>query len=269
MNGSPRDVTNLVKRIAELPASFHQAGVMTQSVLMAIARLTSEMTIQHSAETGSGKSTLLFSHLSPHHTVFAKDQFGDFDVHSMAAVREAELFNAPTTQFIEGATQQTLPVYSFQHPLDLVLIDGPHGYPFPDLEYFYFYPHLRPGALLIVDDIHIPNIGRMFEFLAADAMFELVEVVGYTGFLRRTDAPCFDPFGDGWWLQNFNQQRQAHMCRDAEQMAERLMTKRDIGLPGTTQHPIYRLLAGIGAERFARRLRYAYQAFRDTPDGHE
>ena len=34
-----------------------------------------------------------------------------------------------------------------------VLIDGPHGYPFPEIEYFYFYPRLKPGALLVVDDI--------------------------------------------------------------------------------------------------------------------
>jgi len=24
---------------------------------------------------------------------------------------------------------------------------------------------------------------------------------------RRTDAPVFDPLGDGWWLQDYNRRR--------------------------------------------------------------
>jgi hypothetical protein len=29
-------------------------------------------------------------------------------------------------------------------------------------------------------------------------------VSGKTDFLRRTSAPLFDPWGDGWWLQEYN-----------------------------------------------------------------
>jgi len=36
----------------------------------------------------------------------------------------------------------------------------------------------------------------------------LVEVVQEkTAFFRRTDKPLFDPYGDGWWLQNYNKNR--------------------------------------------------------------
>ena len=38
-------------------------------------------------------------------------------------------------------------------------------------------------------------------------MFEKVEFVGSTAIFRRTDAPVFDPLGDGWWLQDFNRRR--------------------------------------------------------------
>jgi hypothetical protein len=91
--------------------------------------------------------------------------------------------------------------------LQLVLIDGPHGYPFPELEYFYLYPQISEGGLLILDDINIPTIFNLFTFIREDRMFELLEVVETTAFFRRTREDLFDPFGDGWWLQEYNRKR--------------------------------------------------------------
>ena len=106
--------------------------------------------------------------------------------------------------FVEGPTQVTLPAHRFTEKLQLVLLDGPHAYPFPDLEYYYLYPHLDVGALFILDDIHIPTVHNLFQFLRQDAMFELDEVVERTAFFTRTNAPVFDPVGDGWQEQNYN-----------------------------------------------------------------
>jgi hypothetical protein len=86
-----------------------------------------------------------------------------------------------------------------------VLLDGPHGFPFPQLEYYYLYPHLDTGALLVLDDVQIPTIHQLYKFLRRDEMFEEIEVVGHTAFLRRTAAPAFDPLADGWWRQRFNE----------------------------------------------------------------
>jgi hypothetical protein len=77
----------------------------------------------------------------------------------------------------------------------------------------FFYPHLKTGGLLVIDDIHIPTIGRLADFLSEDSMFEKIEFIGSTAVFRRTDAPLFDPFGDGWWLQDFNRRR-AHFAKD-------------------------------------------------------
>jgi hypothetical protein len=78
---------------------------------------------------------------------------------------------------------------------------------FPSLEYYFLYPHLEEGALLILDDIHIPSVYSLFEFLRKDVMFELHDVVRTTAFFRRTGAPTFDPLGDHWWEQNYNSRR--------------------------------------------------------------
>jgi len=122
--------------------------------------------IHCSAETGSGATTLLMSHLSEHHLVFALDDGNG----SVANIRRSSLLRADRVEFVEGPTQRTLPQYCFEEKLQFALIDGPHGYPFPDLEYYYLYPHLESGALLVVDDIHIRSVHNLFEFLQADTM---------------------------------------------------------------------------------------------------
>jgi hypothetical protein len=194
-------IQRIIDAIAQLPDDWHGAGSVGRNVLLAIARhAESTGAIHHSVETGSGKTTLLLSHLSREHTVFAVDAGG-----SMSQVKNSSLFDATRTSFVEGPTQRTLSTHHFPHPHQLVLLDGPHGYPFPDLEYFYLYPTIDTGGLLIIDDLKIPSIGRMYEIVKEDAMFELVDVVdGNTAFLRRTSAPLIHPEQDGWWLQGYN-----------------------------------------------------------------
>jgi len=197
----PTSVRDLVEDIANLPGDWHGAGTVNRGVLQAIVSFAEKAGgIRHSVETGSGRTTLLFSQLSDHHVVFAVDAG-----QSISQVRNSHLFKAASTTFVEGPTQRTLPRHTFAYRHDVILIDGPHGYPFPDLEYYYLYPTLQTGGLLILDDIQIPSIARMFDILKADDMFELVEVVdGNTAFLKRTDAPLIDPDSDSWWLQGYN-----------------------------------------------------------------
>jgi len=196
----PHTVSSVLAEVIRIAPSLHKAGTFSTATLEAIVRHASMKPVQHSAETGSGASTLLFSHVSGDHTVFAIDA----GTGSIRSIENSPLLRREVVTFVEGPTQLTLPVHKFAHRLQLALIDGPHGYPFPDLEYYYLYPHLDPGALLIVDDIHIPTVTNMLDFLSADEMFDLQEVVETTAFFRRTGAPTFSPTGDGWWLQRYN-----------------------------------------------------------------
>jgi predicted O-methyltransferase YrrM len=196
------DRERILAEVNGLPATWHTAGTLSPAALSAMAKHSGD--VAHSMETGTGKSTLLLSHLSQDHKVFTIA--GDNDS-SYATVTASPLFNKETVEFVIGPTQQTLPAYRFANKLQLALIDGPHGYPFPDLEYFYTYPHLEQGALLVVDDIHIPTVFNMFSFLREDAMFKLLEVVETTAFFRRTDEPTFPPDLDGWWTQQYNFKR--------------------------------------------------------------
>ena len=197
-----KDLTGLLDEIAALPAEWHSAGMLSVPVLRRIVRLTGGREVKASAETGAGKSTLLLSHLSRHHLVFALD-YGN----SLTNVRNSPLLRNEAVTFVEGATQTTLRAFEFTTKFDLVLIDGPHGYPFPDMEYWCFYPHIAEGGLLILDDIHIPTIHNLFRFLKEEQMFDYKGTVGTTAFFMRNAAPLFAPYEDGWWLQNYNMKR--------------------------------------------------------------
>ena len=191
---------SVVHEILAVNEGLHSCGTFGPKALSALAKHLSKRHISYSAETGSGSSTLLFSHCSDLHTVFSVDSGGG----SVVNVKASPLLRADHVFWVEGPTQLTLPTYRFQHKLQAALIDGPHGYPFPDLEYYYLYQHMEPGALFILDDIQIPTIHNLFEFLKRDKMFVLEEVVDTTAFLTRTDAPVFCPIGDSWWEQEYN-----------------------------------------------------------------
>ena len=196
---------SFVKEFARQEPPAHAAGTFETAALARIEELLPP-SMERSVETGCGKSTILFSNLSAHHTVFCTDDRSD----QQSSVRYFEshpLTRKERIHCVFGPSQRTLPQYSPPGPFDCVLLDGPHGYPFPELEYYFLYPHLRPGGILIVDDVHIPTIGRMADILQEDAMFELVEVVTTTAVFRRTDSPALDPTGDGWWTQLFNRRR--------------------------------------------------------------
>jgi predicted O-methyltransferase YrrM len=182
----------------------HRAGAMRGDQLRAIEQ---EYSVQGvSIETGCGASTILLSNLSRTHTTFCIDD-RTLENSAIAFALASPLFNRSCVEFIYGPTQVTMPSFEFKQKLDLALIDGPHAFPFAELEYYYIYPHLRPNALLIVDDVHIPTLFNLYRFLQEDKMFSFVRKVNTTAIFRRTESPTFDPLGDEWEQQEFNRRR--------------------------------------------------------------
>jgi len=195
------DIDVIIQKIIELPADWHLAGTVSRKILHGIKQYALDIgPIENTVETGSGKTTLLFSHLSKNHLVFALEG----ENRSITAAKRSNLLKPETVTFVEGPTQKTLPHYDFTQLFDIVLIDGPHCYPFPDLEYYYLYPKIKTGGLLLLDDIQIPSIKRMFDIIKSDHMFELIDIRDYMAFFRRSDARTIDPFGDGWGYQGYN-----------------------------------------------------------------
>jgi Methyltransferase domain len=187
----------------------HKAGTLGGAPLERIEHFLTNHFKGHqviSAETGCGASTIIFAEYGHRHRAYCYDDSRE-DNSSVDYAKSYPGFKADHVDWVFGPTQHTLISKPPVGPLDMVLIDGPHGYPFPDVEYFFFYPHIRKDGILIIDDIHIPSITNLFKFLSADDMFYLDSVVLTTAFFRRTEEPTFSPTGDGWWQQRYNIQR--------------------------------------------------------------
>jgi hypothetical protein len=192
-----RDIVEQI--ISGVARDYHINGSLSPYVLNYMVDLFISVGAKVSAETGCGLTTLILSNLGERHLSFA-DGSGD----SLPKTQCHEYFNAPVVQFVVGPSQKTLPHYKFDQPLDFVLIDGPHAFPFPDLEYYYFYQNIRAGGILVIDDFHIPTIGNLYMFLREDEMWRHVADVETTAFFQRTQAPTHNPIGDDWHLQRFN-----------------------------------------------------------------
>jgi len=181
-------------------AGWHDSGNLAPAVLNAIANHAVRIEARETAETGCGLSTIVMSAIADCHTCFTVAAGN-----SLERVQDAPHLRHGWVNFVIGPSQLTLSKHSFRCPLDLALIDGPHGFPFAHMEYFYFYQRIRKGGVLVLDDIHIPTIRQIYDVLCDDKMWAHIEDVLTTAFFRRTDAPMFDPYGDGWERQQFNQ----------------------------------------------------------------
>ena len=104
--------------------------------------------------------------------------------------------------FVEGETKRTLPLHRFDGPLDLALVDGPHAYPLPQLEFVYLFPHVRAGGWIVLDDLQIPSVYELFRFLRMEPAVALEEVTIRTAFFRKISECERGP--DGWERQRLN-----------------------------------------------------------------
>ena len=175
--------------------AFHPWDAMAPSALEGLAK---RGPYQCSAETGCGGSTIVLSHISKHHIAFAIEG----ENQTITGLRQHSDFRAETVVFVEGETKRTLPLHRFDGPLDLALVDGPHAYPLPQLEFVYLFPHVRAGGWIVLDDLQIPSVYELFRFLRMEPAVALEEVTIRTAFFRKISECERGP--DGWERQRLN-----------------------------------------------------------------
>jgi precorrin-6B methylase 2 len=174
---------------------FHSWDAMAPAALSGILQ---RGPFRLSVETGCGGSTIVLSHASGRHIAFAIEG----NDRTITELRQQSDLRTENVTFIEGETKDTLAAYQFETELDLVLLDGPHAYPLPQIEFAYLFPRIRLGGWLVVDDIQIPSVHELFKFLEKESSVVLEEVAVRTAFFRRVSAAHHGP--DGWALQGVN-----------------------------------------------------------------
>ena len=175
--------------------AFRPWDAMSPAALAGIAR---RGPFRSTLETGCGGSTIVFSHVSTSHTALAIEGAD----RTITGLRQCTDLNNKAVTFIEGETKDTLPARVSPADVDLILLDGPHAYPMPQLEFTFLFPFLRRGGWLVLDDIQIPSVHELFRFLKSNSQVVLEEVSLRTAFFRRVSIAPPEP--DGWERQGMN-----------------------------------------------------------------
>lgn len=144
-------------------------------------------------ETGLGLSTALFGALGTEHTCVTPSAA---EVERLRAYCAARAIPLDRVTFMLGPSAEVLPALGAE-PLDLVLIDGAHGFPVPVLDWYYAGGRLRRGGLLVVDDVHLPAVHVLVGYLEADPRWEPVaRTAKWRAYERRSEGPLSEEWVD-------------------------------------------------------------------------
>jgi hypothetical protein len=85
-------------------------------------------------------------------------------------------------------------------PLDLVVIDGGHAYPFPQVDWYFTARRLVVGGTLVVDDVQLPAPYDLLRFLDRDPRWlRLAGTHRWAAFERVSE----DGVDEDWYKQDF------------------------------------------------------------------
>jgi hypothetical protein len=116
----------------------------------------------HTLETGSGASTVLFVMKQTRHIAITPDRA---EVERVTTYCRDHGMDPKNVSFIVDCSEHALPQLDLPM-LDMVVIDGRHGFPAPYIDWYYTAPKLKLGGLLIVDDTWIYACQILRDFLA-------------------------------------------------------------------------------------------------------
>jgi hypothetical protein len=145
-------------------------------------------------ETGLGLSTALFVALGAEHTCAA---WGQEECDRLVAWCASRGHPTDRLTLAVGDSTATLPGLA-PTELDVVLIDGGHGFPTPSIDFHYGAQRLRVGGTLIVDDAPLYAVRQLLDVLDADPRWERTHRTRKWVAYRRRAA------GEGpedWWAQ--------------------------------------------------------------------
>jgi hypothetical protein len=147
-------------------------------------------------ETGSGVSTILFAAWGTNHTAVTP---GQQEAKAIEDYCRDHRIATDRLTFEVSTSDVALPRRK-PDPLDLVLIDGGHGFPTPLLDWYYAGGCLRKGGILVVDDLQLPAVKVLTDYLFRDGRW--LEVGGndkWIAYERRSEGPL----GEDWFHQSF------------------------------------------------------------------
>ncbi|MEN8106986.1 MAG: class I SAM-dependent methyltransferase [Pseudomonadota bacterium] len=146
-------------------------------------------------ETGAGISTIIFAmHGVAHKSIMP-------DVELATRIRDfcdSNEIDTSGLSFHIGPSENILPDLELEE-LDIVLIDGRHGFPAPFIDWYYTAKALKVGGLTIVDDTDLWTGKVLRDFLDEDVSWEIVRDID-------AKAAVFRKKGEGSHTREWHQQ---------------------------------------------------------------
>jgi hypothetical protein len=125
-------------------------------------------------ETGSGISTLVFALRRTDHIAITPNATEVAAIENYAHANQVPL---DRVRFVIEPSDRYLPGCEIKD-LDLVLIDGKHAFPWPIIDWFYTADRLKKGGILILDDLQMPSVSILKDFIAEDPRWQPVRSFG-------------------------------------------------------------------------------------------
>jgi len=133
-------------------------------------------------ETGAGASTIVFAACGAVHEAVTPDPTEETRVREACAARGID--DSHVTFHI-GPSHDVLPARPVR-ALDLVLLDGAHGFPYPILDWWFLAPDLRVGGRMLLDDAYLPAVAAIVEYARTSDAWELERAVSFrTACIRK------------------------------------------------------------------------------------
>ena len=148
-------------------------------------------------ETGAGASTVVFAARGALHTAISPA------AEEHRRIREYCDQNGISTdqvRFIDDSSHTALANLA-PDPLDVVLIDGAHGFPFPMLDWYLVQSRIQVGGALIVDDAYIPAVNALVSNLRDMRAWDLEAAPGGRTVVfckKLAEDPSFDALAERW-----------------------------------------------------------------------
>lgn len=126
-------------------------------------------------ETGAGASTIVFAARGARHEAVTPDP--DEERRIRRACRDRGIDDSGLTFHI-GRSQDLLPGLP-PRELELVLIDGAHGFPYPILDWWHLAPRVVSGGRMLLDDAYLPGVGAIVHYAKGSSAWELEAPVSF------------------------------------------------------------------------------------------
>jgi predicted O-methyltransferase YrrM len=146
-------------------------------------------------ETGSGSSTIVFAAGGADHEAVTPDATEEERIRGECERRE---ISSDRVRFLIGPSHEVLPSWQ-PRELDLVLVDGAHGFPYPILDWWFLAPHVRVGGRMLLDDAYMPPVAALVDGLRAHRAWAIEGNAGYRTVVVRKladELPSFDWTGE-------------------------------------------------------------------------